>query len=144
MFFVERKKFKQRHFMFIREYHSLISRHFPFMCCHMTLRSDDDTRDLFANILAYVVQPEIGKIHMLIWAEAQHCLQIAYAPNERISQAGDSLRIAGWSESSLSSWRVFESLATHRVPCEVSDQNARMRKVIWIRPSCKCFITWPH
>ena len=35
---------------------------------------------------------------------------------------------AGLSESSLSAWRRFESLANHRASCGDSDQTLRMRK----------------
>ena len=42
------------------------------------------------------------------------------------------LRIrAVWSESSLSTWRCFESLTIHCVPCEDSGQTVRMRRLIW-------------
>ena len=51
----------------------------------------------------------------------------------RPAKTQTSLRVrAVWSESSLSAWRLFWSLATGRVPCEDSDQTARMRRLIWI------------
>ena len=41
-----------------------------------------------------------------------------------------SLRIsAGWSESSLSGWTRFGSLATHKMPC---DQTVRVHRLIWV------------
>ena len=40
---------------------------------------------------------------------------------------------AVWSESSLSAWRIFASLAIQNAPSEDSDQTARMRSLIWIR-----------
>ena len=44
-----------------------------------------------------------------------------------------SLRVcAVWSESSLSAWRNFASLAIQNAPSEESDQTARMRRLIWI------------
>ena len=44
-----------------------------------------------------------------------------------------SLRIrAVWSESSLSAWSNFASLAIRNAPSEDSDQAARMRRLIWI------------
>ena len=47
--------------------------------------------------------------------------------NVRPPKTQTRLRIrAAWSESSLSACRRFGSLATHIVPCEDSDQNARM------------------
>ena len=50
----------------------------------------------------------------------------------RPSKTQISLReSAGWSESSLSAWRHFGALATHRVPYEYSDQTVRMRMLIW-------------
>ena len=54
-------------------------------------------------------------------------------------------RCAGWSESSLPACRRFGYLATHRVPCEDSNQTARMRRLLslpWAnRQSCrKCFV----
>ena len=50
-----------------------------------------------------------------------------------------SLRIrAVWSESSLSALRRFAFLATRRVPCENSDQTARMRRLIWVFAERPC------
>ena len=44
-----------------------------------------------------------------------------------------SLRIrAVWSESSLSAWSNFASLAIQNAPSEDSDQTAQMRSLIWI------------
>ena len=37
-----------------------------------------------------------------------------------------------WSESSLSAWRKFGSLATHWAHSEDSDQTGRMPKLIWV------------
>ena len=37
-----------------------------------------------------------------------------------------------WSESSLSAWRKFGSLATHWAHCEDSDQTGRMPRLIWV------------
>ena len=37
-----------------------------------------------------------------------------------------------WSESSLFAWRKFESLATHWVHSEDSDQTGRMPRLIWV------------
>ena len=37
-----------------------------------------------------------------------------------------------WSESSLSAWRKFGSLATHWTHSEDSDQTGRMPRVIWV------------
>ena len=43
-----------------------------------------------------------------------------------------SLRMrAVWSESSLSAWRYFASLAIQKAPSEDSDQTAQMRSLIW-------------
>ena len=39
---------------------------------------------------------------------------------------------AVWSESSLSAWRDFASLAIQNAPNEDSDQTARKRRLIWI------------
>ena len=51
----------------------------------------------------------------------------------RQTKAQISLRIrAVWSESSLSAWRNFESLAIQIALKEDSDQTARMRRLIWI------------
>ena len=36
-----------------------------------------------------------------------------------------------WSESSLSAWWRFGSLATYRMPCENSDQTVQIRRLIW-------------
>ena len=36
------------------------------------------------------------------------------------------------SESSLSAWRSFRSLVTHRLPCEESYQSAWLRRLVWI------------
>ena len=38
----------------------------------------------------------------------------------------------GGSQSLLSTWRCFGSLGTNRMPCEDSDQTARMRRLIWV------------
>ena len=44
-----------------------------------------------------------------------------------------SLRIrTGWSHCSMSAWRRYGFMANHRVPCEDSDQTARMRRLIWV------------
>ena len=45
---------------------------------------------------------------------------------------------AVWSESSLSTWRVFASLAIQNVPSKDSDQTARMRRLIWIFAGRTC------
>ena len=37
-----------------------------------------------------------------------------------------------WSESSLSAWRKFGSLATHWAHSEDSDQTGRMPRLIWV------------
>ena len=37
-----------------------------------------------------------------------------------------------WSESSLSAWRNFGSLATHWAHIEDSDQTGRMPKLVWV------------
>ena len=37
-----------------------------------------------------------------------------------------------WSESSLSAWRKFRSLATNKAHSEVSDQNGRMPRLICV------------
>ena len=43
------------------------------------------------------------------------------------------LRISAvWSESTLTAWRNFASLARQNAPIEDSDQTARMRRLIWI------------
>ena len=39
---------------------------------------------------------------------------------------------AVWSESSLSAWRNFTSLAIQNAPNEISDRTVRMRRLIWI------------
>ena len=50
-----------------------------------------------------------------------------------------SLRIrAVWSESSLSAWRNFASLAIQKAPSEDSDQTARMRRLIRIFAGRTC------
>ena len=41
-----------------------------------------------------------------------------------------------WSESSLSAWRKFGSLATHWVHCKDSDQTGRMPRLIWVFAGC--------
>ena len=43
-----------------------------------------------------------------------------------------------WSESSLSPWGKLESLATHWVHSEDSDQTGRMPKLIWVFAGCTC------
>ena len=45
---------------------------------------------------------------------------------------------ADWSESSLSAWRNFASLAIQNAPSEDSDQTARMRRLIWIFAGRTC------
>ena len=51
----------------------------------------------------------------------------------RPTQTQIRLRIrAVWSESSLSAWRNFASLAIQNAPSEDSDQTAWMRRLIWI------------
>ena len=37
-----------------------------------------------------------------------------------------------WSESSLSAWRKFRSLATHYAPNEDSNRTGRMPRLIWV------------
>ena len=50
-----------------------------------------------------------------------------------------SLRIrAVWSESLLSAWRNFTSLAVRNPPSEDSDQSAQMRRLIWIFAGRTC------
>ena len=41
-----------------------------------------------------------------------------------------------WSESSLSAWRKFGSLATHWAHSEDSDQTGRMPRLIWVFARC--------
>ena len=59
-----------------------------------------------------------------------------------------SLRIrAVWAESSLSAWRNFASLAIQNAPGEVSDQTARMRRLIWMFAGrafvrMYCYVFW--
>ena len=43
-----------------------------------------------------------------------------------------------WSESSLSTWRNLEPLATHWVHSEDSDQTGRMPRLIWVFTGCTC------
>ena len=43
-----------------------------------------------------------------------------------------------WSESSLSAWRKFGSLATHWVHSEDSDQTGRMPRLIWVFAGRTC------
>ena len=51
-----------------------------------------------------------------------------------------------WSESSLSEWRNFASLAIQNAPSEDSDHIARMRRMIWVFSGGTCpkvrFLTW--
>ena len=42
-----------------------------------------------------------------------------------------------WSESLLSTWRRFGSLATHEVHREDSDQTGQMPRLIWVFTGCK-------
>ena len=52
---------------------------------------------------------------------------------ERLAKTQISLGICPvWSESSLSAWRQFGSLATHWAHSEESDQTRRMLRLIWV------------
>ena len=43
-----------------------------------------------------------------------------------------------WSESLLSAWRKFRSLATHWAPSKDSDQTGRMPRLIWVFAGRTC------
>ena len=53
--------------------------------------------------------------------------KIARAPSEDSDQPGCPV----WSESSLSAWRKFVSLATHWAHSEDSDRTGRMALLFW-------------
>ena len=47
-----------------------------------------------------------------------------------------------WSESSLSAWRKFRSLATHGVYSEDLDQTGRMPRLIWVFAGRTVTLSW--
>ena len=63
-----------------------------------------------------------------MWAATQDCICV---------QRRQSI-LAGRSKSSLSAWRRFVSLVSLRVPCEDSDQPARMCRLIWVFDGRTC------
>ena len=69
------------------------------------------------------------------WAGAQHFLHDYMCAQRRLRSA--CIHRAVCSESSPT-WRRFVLLATHWVPCEDSDQTARMRRLIWVFAGHKC------
>ena len=64
-----------------------------------------------------------------IWAALWQNQQSDCAPSEDSDQSGHP---PFWSESSLSAWRKFGSIATHWVHSEDSDQTGRMPRLIWV------------
>ena len=67
-------------------------------------------------------------------------VHLKYAPGYSITvKTLISLRIhPGWSLSSLSARRRFGPLTAYRLPCEDSDQTARMHRLICVFPERKC------
>ena len=60
----------------------------------------------------------------------------------RLMNTPISLRIrAFWSDSPLSAWRNFASLAIQNAPSEDSDQTARTRRLIWIFAGRTCTLS---
>ena len=56
-----------------------------------------------------------------------------------VRQAKTQIRLAicpVWSESSLSAWRRFGSLTTHKVPSKESDPTGWMPRLIWVFAGC--------
>ena len=51
---------------------------------------------------------------------------------EQVSPNEDKSCCAVWSESWMSAWRNFSSLAIQNMPCEDSDQTKQMLRLIWI------------
>ena len=68
----------------------------------------------------------------MLWSEPRHSVSytvVCICAQRRLRSACASPQS---DQSSMSAWRRFESLATLSVPCKDSDQNARMRSLIWV------------
>ena len=102
-----------RSLLFRKEGNTFWKSCFPWKCIHSSKLSNWKR---YRECIVY--DPQWAKTYLL-----------THAPNED----SDQLRMrAAWSESSLSAWRNFASLAIQNAPSEDSDQTARMRSLIWI------------
>ena len=105
------------------------------LCCHDNYSLPCLVRTLTIILSHHNYPPflsQISRVAIPLWVLSR-ATAFPLILGVRTAKTQISLRISeGWSESSLSAWRRFGSLAYHWVRCEDSDQTARMRRLIWV------------